>query len=524
MSQVPSNAQDASLPGLRPRWSSAWASPSGHWCGRRAARRTAPGAERVASASLERAGGDRRERRVEPERRPGVPSRRSPGRTRSLTRDPGRPRSTASRSRPPPRRRTAATRRRPRRLAREEKPLFDQGQRLRAAVETNREEGVARKEEIEVAPSAPGGSRWPRRSRRTGRSSGWWPCETSPLPPAPGTRHGCSPSWCCSRPWRPSGGRRSRSGERRGALAVIAWPCWSSRCLPSGGSANAMVAADVPGDRERRRSRGRRRRRREPATVVPEASLGDARSLHRRGLGRRTSSAGRAASSRPTAASTRPARAGRDRGSDCSELDERCWAPSGAGARRAALRGLRLGVAGSAPRSASTATPTRTSRRRMFGHAAAGVLPVPLRHRALVHRLDALQHASPVLRSSGSGCRTTSTSSATSTSPRTAPKAGSSTTRTSTGRCASRSSGPSPTSPSASGWGLILALMLNTKGLAVQADLPGAADPALGDAELHHGADLEGDVPPAVRRRQPGDPDVRRRARLVVREAVHARS
>lgn len=38
----------------------------------------------------------------------------------------------------------------PRRLAREEKTIFDQGQRLRAAVLTNQEEGVSRKEEIEV--------------------------------------------------------------------------------------------------------------------------------------------------------------------------------------------------------------------------------------------------------------------------------------------------------------------------------------------------------------------------------------
>ncbi|RUO93008.1 sugar ABC transporter permease [Corallococcus sp. AB018] len=37
----------------------------------------------------------------------------------------------------------------PRRLSREEKPLYDRGQRLRAAVETNREEGSARKAEVE---------------------------------------------------------------------------------------------------------------------------------------------------------------------------------------------------------------------------------------------------------------------------------------------------------------------------------------------------------------------------------------
>jgi arabinogalactan oligomer / maltooligosaccharide transport system permease protein len=38
----------------------------------------------------------------------------------------------------------------PRRLAREEKPLYDRAQRLRAAVETNRQEGIPRKDEIEV--------------------------------------------------------------------------------------------------------------------------------------------------------------------------------------------------------------------------------------------------------------------------------------------------------------------------------------------------------------------------------------
>ncbi len=45
----------------------------------------------------------------------------------------------------------------PRRLSREEKPLYDRGQRLRASVETNREEGDARKLEIEVEPLPSGG-------------------------------------------------------------------------------------------------------------------------------------------------------------------------------------------------------------------------------------------------------------------------------------------------------------------------------------------------------------------------------
>jgi arabinogalactan oligomer / maltooligosaccharide transport system permease protein len=45
----------------------------------------------------------------------------------------------------------------PRRLSREEKDIYDRGQRLRAAVETNRQEGAARKEEIEITAGEKGG-------------------------------------------------------------------------------------------------------------------------------------------------------------------------------------------------------------------------------------------------------------------------------------------------------------------------------------------------------------------------------
>ncbi len=70
----------------------------------------------------------------------------------------------------------------PRRLKREEKDVYDHGQRLRAAVETNRQEGAGRKEEIErdAAPTAL--SRSPRRSRRTARSSGSSRCGASRRP------------------------------------------------------------------------------------------------------------------------------------------------------------------------------------------------------------------------------------------------------------------------------------------------------------------------------------------------------
>lgn len=47
----------------------------------------------------------------------------------------------------------------PRRLVREEKDLYDQAQRLRAAVETNRQEGVSRKDEVEIERTAGGGFR-----------------------------------------------------------------------------------------------------------------------------------------------------------------------------------------------------------------------------------------------------------------------------------------------------------------------------------------------------------------------------
>ena len=51
----------------------------------------------------------------------------------------------------------------PRRLAREEKPLYDQAQRLRAGVDTNRE-GGAPKPELEVEREG-GARRWPGRLR-----------------------------------------------------------------------------------------------------------------------------------------------------------------------------------------------------------------------------------------------------------------------------------------------------------------------------------------------------------------------
>ncbi len=75
----------------------------------------------------------------------------------------------------------------PRRLAPDEKPLFDQGQRLRAAVQTNLDEGAARKEEIEVRPSPAGGLDLAAPFSIGGAMVGIVKVETAPLsqPPRP---------------------------------------------------------------------------------------------------------------------------------------------------------------------------------------------------------------------------------------------------------------------------------------------------------------------------------------------------
>ncbi|MGZ5429765.1 MAG: carbohydrate ABC transporter permease [Thermoanaerobaculia bacterium] len=76
----------------------------------------------------------------------------------------------------------------PRRLTREEKPLYDRGQRLRAAVETNRQEGKARKEEIEVEALPSGGLTLAAPVEKDGAVAGLVEIETArsaraPVPP-----------------------------------------------------------------------------------------------------------------------------------------------------------------------------------------------------------------------------------------------------------------------------------------------------------------------------------------------------
>ena len=73
----------------------------------------------------------------------------------------------------------------PRRLSRDEKPLYDRGQRLRAAVETNRDESGARKEEVEVAATPQGGLSLAAPVEADGAVTGMVEVETPPSPAAP---------------------------------------------------------------------------------------------------------------------------------------------------------------------------------------------------------------------------------------------------------------------------------------------------------------------------------------------------
>jgi arabinogalactan oligomer/maltooligosaccharide transport system permease protein len=73
----------------------------------------------------------------------------------------------------------------PRRLARDEKDAFDLGQRLRAALLTNQEEGAARKEEIDIATTASGGLVLSGPIEEDGAAVGYVQIETPPAPAAP---------------------------------------------------------------------------------------------------------------------------------------------------------------------------------------------------------------------------------------------------------------------------------------------------------------------------------------------------
>jgi arabinogalactan oligomer/maltooligosaccharide transport system permease protein len=76
----------------------------------------------------------------------------------------------------------------PRRLTREEKPIYDQGQRLRAAVETNRQEQTARKNEIEVEKGESGALRFAAPIERADAVTGLVQIEAAPPEKTPPPR------------------------------------------------------------------------------------------------------------------------------------------------------------------------------------------------------------------------------------------------------------------------------------------------------------------------------------------------
>jgi len=131
----------------------------------------------------------------------------------------------------------------PRRLAREEKPLYDRAQRIATAIQTNREEQGGRKEEIEVAPLP--GRRLSVAGPSGGESSaaGILEIETVELPPLPAT------SWwdfllAVIAPVAAFGLFALVAGERRRLLVGAAVVCLSVSMLLLVRVSTARVAED----------------------------------------------------------------------------------------------------------------------------------------------------------------------------------------------------------------------------------------------------------------------------------------
>ncbi|HEY7724301.1 MAG TPA: sugar ABC transporter permease, partial [Anaeromyxobacteraceae bacterium] len=111
----------------------------------------------------------------------------------------------------------------PRRLAREEKPLFDQGQRLRAAVAGNAA-GESRKPEIEVEP-LPGGGRVLAAPLRDGGQVAGLLRATFPPAPAPRLPGPLAPALAAGLPLLAFWLASRALGERRWRLAAAAAAC-----------------------------------------------------------------------------------------------------------------------------------------------------------------------------------------------------------------------------------------------------------------------------------------------------------
>ena len=128
----------------------------------------------------------------------------------------------------------------PRRLAREEKDLYDRGQRVAAAVQTNREEQQSLRDEIEVEPAAGGGLSLAAPAPAGG---GVLEVETGPLPPPPGA------GWAAfllaaAAPLAGFALLARLLGQRRAALAAAAVGCLAASLLLLFRHTAGAVAAD----------------------------------------------------------------------------------------------------------------------------------------------------------------------------------------------------------------------------------------------------------------------------------------
>jgi arabinogalactan oligomer/maltooligosaccharide transport system permease protein len=133
----------------------------------------------------------------------------------------------------------------PRRLEREEKPFYDQGQRLRAAVETNVQEEVARKAEIEVEARHDGSLAVAAPLEREGEVVGTVWIETAPQT---GPEPGANPIEAALVVLVPVAlffFASRRIGERRGALAAVAAILLLAALATMGLRAAATLRADL---------------------------------------------------------------------------------------------------------------------------------------------------------------------------------------------------------------------------------------------------------------------------------------
>lgn len=131
----------------------------------------------------------------------------------------------------------------PRRLAREEKDVYDRGQRLRAAVETNRQEGGARKDEIEVETLANGGLSMAAPLQKDGDVVGMVEVETQKVPPA--RRAGrFAGTVLVLVPLVVFGVLAAVVGERRGILIALAAVLFAAVVYRFGGTAREALVAE----------------------------------------------------------------------------------------------------------------------------------------------------------------------------------------------------------------------------------------------------------------------------------------